>query len=866
MATVAEQLKSASITDSLKYESLLAAETAGWKKLVWATVIAGTWGASGWKPPGYAKHEPDGSVGGAWLSNKKQTGGNSFAYLVSPTFGTNQAGGGAEPRQRSVWLYTTGEGMANGYQLRCKDTVVGSSIKYMMRLSKYTAGAETLIKEVEVEIEANGGFALASASGKLGIYIRKTEAASWVLVGAEEFADTTFKEGFSGVDGNGSNPTLINFATGVLTVGTAPTATTEAALLVKKNSAELRGLVNPKGTATNCWFEYGTTTSYGFKTAVKPAGAGSSNVLAHEIIEGLKPGSTYHFRLVAESVNGRTNGADFSFVTTGTKIRQRRKPSLALDVEIETPDGTYRLPAGAKNPRNKPRNISFGTQRGEGFGIATVTLSREIFKDYPDIGLLDTWRFINQSGDIVYEGRLQSIPRLNDPEEEIAINLIGWMSYLRGKKISPLLIESRLSLWGDPSTQRRINLINSNVRCISPTVGWADTTATQPGVVADFTSIITSTGRTDRLEAWFYGGGEDIGGLLYCFKNLVGAGSESAWETKAYLVKDDGASSYDPGVEHNGFTNSNPYETLGATVSGRKYALLISSRFDNSNGVALPDIQCWDYPKILGTHGLTLRGSYPNIGVGLTDAMRYVVQTYYPKIKWAGEDNNYTVQQATWHDGSQFGYDILKQLNNLALWELNMWENRELHFEAADLTKIDWQFKTTDEGVKVNFEGDSIENFANGCSVRYTDFSSISHTLYPTDHAELRDENEDNPYNQHDEDGWTDCDIPYQCSEAEALQFGIVYLEEFNRPKRPGSYTITGGYIKDAAGHRQPGFGVRNGQTAGIMDKIDDEPRLIVATNWDDTTKALNITVDAPDKLLDAIVARQELVRTAKGL
>jgi hypothetical protein len=545
---------------------------------------------------------------------------------------------------------------------------------------------------------------------------------------------------------------------------------------------------------------------------------------------------------------------------------KRRKPPLALDLEVETSESSYRLPADAKQAKNKPRSLSFNTQRGDGFGPGGATLSREIFRDYPDINLLDTWRFISRSGEIAYEGKLHSDPRTNDPGEQIDVALVGWMNYLKGRKIAPLVIDSRLSSWGDPSIQRRANLISSKLRA-DATVngGWQGTGEAAPGIFMDFNGVSSAGGFSDYGESWFFGGGEDIGAILYHFVRLLG-GAGPEWHTQVSALTDDIATARIDGPEHNANTNVSAFEQINVGA-GYKYAKIISQRSEGGGGgLTLTDLHDYQYPKVLGTHGLTLTGTWPEVGITITDILRYLFARYYPKVKLAGAVNNFPVQQASWHDSPQFGYEILQILNNLALWETNMWEERTLYHEPADLTKIDWQFKTTDPGVTVLFQGQSIEDFANGCSVSFTDFDGIPRVLWPEDHAELRDENDANPANRHGEALYTDCDVPYPCSEAEALQFGRMYLAEFNRPKRPGTYRIDGGYLRDYAGHWQQGWKVRNGQTCGIMDHPDDEPRLLTATTWDDEGKSLQITVDAPDKMLDAVVARHELARQSRNL
>ena len=57
-----------------------------------------------------------------------------------------------------------------------------------------------------------------------------------------------------------------------------PSAITGTVSAVGGTSATLNGTVNPGGAATDWWFEYGTTTAYGSKTATTAAGSGSANV------------------------------------------------------------------------------------------------------------------------------------------------------------------------------------------------------------------------------------------------------------------------------------------------------------------------------------------------------------------------------------------------------------------------------------------------------------------------------------------------------------------------------------------------------------------------------------------------------------
>jgi len=95
----------------------------------------------------------------------------------------------------------------------------------------------------------------------------------------------------------------------------APSAGTQAATTVLQTSATLNGSVNPAGTETHYYFEYGQTTNYGSKTPVENAGSGNETQEVSATVIGLLPGTTYHYRLVASSSAGTSYGTDRTFTT-----------------------------------------------------------------------------------------------------------------------------------------------------------------------------------------------------------------------------------------------------------------------------------------------------------------------------------------------------------------------------------------------------------------------------------------------------------------------------------------------------------------------------------------------------------------------
>lgn len=546
------------------------------------------------------------------------------------------------------------------------------------------------------------------------------------------------------------------------------------------------------------------------------------------------------------------------------KGHRRRKPPLDLDVEVETTAGTFRLASDDPKASNRPSNMSFTTLRGNGFSNGSLQLNRQIFRDYPDVNLLDTWRMIGRQGEVAYEGRLHSDPRTNSPSQTLNVELVGWMSYLTSRKISPLIIDRTLDGWTGPSSGRRASLITSGYRYeAEPEVGWHGEGAPGPGIIFTFSTFGSSY--YELGEAWKRAGGEAIGALRFDFQSLAG-GADANWSTVGYLCDNDLAESFVSGTNlHKTTTAGNEVVSDGEAVY--QYALLAESYTGTFTGTT-NEVHGFFNPRIVGTHGLTAGGESPNEGYYVSDIIKYVLNTYYPKINTEHvKENQFAVQQATWAESPVYGSELIAQLNDLTLWEENIWENRSYHYEPADFTKTDWQIRTDEPGVEVTFQGESIENFANGVVVTYTDFSGIRHVLYPDQHPELRDTSLNNAATEHGEDLWTDVEVRWPATEPEALQYGRAYLAEHNRPKRPGTFTIKSGYIKDGAGHWQPGWRVRNSATLSVMDHPSESaPRLITATSWDDNSKSLSITVDAPPSTFDAVVARTVLALSARNV
>ena len=165
-----------------------------------------------------------------------------------------------------------------------------------------------------------------------------------------------------------------------------PSATTGQASGVAATSVTLNGTVNPNGSDTHYFFEYGLTTSYGQDSPPAPgadAGSGTSPVPVSTTVSGLQPDKTYHFQLVASSQGGTTDGGDETFTTpaapplvggeqsldvtqTGAQLSAQVNPNNQ-DTHYYVEDSSSPLGACPRLPAQT------GTDAGSSFGNQSVS-------------------------------------------------------------------------------------------------------------------------------------------------------------------------------------------------------------------------------------------------------------------------------------------------------------------------------------------------------------------------------------------------------------------------------------------------------------------------------------------------------------
>ena len=107
-----------------------------------------------------------------------------------------------------------------------------------------------------------------------------------------------------------------------------PTVTTGPATSVASNFSSLNGTLDDDGgEACDCGFEWGETIAYGNTTPTQSRTTGQT---FSQVISGLSPNVTYHFRAFATNSAGTGYGADRTF-TTEELLRVNRAYALSRE-------------------------------------------------------------------------------------------------------------------------------------------------------------------------------------------------------------------------------------------------------------------------------------------------------------------------------------------------------------------------------------------------------------------------------------------------------------------------------------------------------------------------------------------------------
>ncbi len=156
------------------------------------------------------------------------------------------------------------------------------------------------------------------------------------------------------------------------TAPSAPTVVTGSVSSLTQTSVTLGGSVNPNSQeVSKCYFEYGTSVSYGTSVACAALpGSGPNAVSVSGSLTGLSPGTEYHYRLVATNATGTSKGEDGVFTTV---------PSAPIVVSgsassITSTSATLNATVDPNERQVSDCHFEYGTTTSYGANVACASL------------------------------------------------------------------------------------------------------------------------------------------------------------------------------------------------------------------------------------------------------------------------------------------------------------------------------------------------------------------------------------------------------------------------------------------------------------------------------------------------------------
>ena len=322
----------------------------------------------------------------------------------------------------------------------------------------------------------------------------------------------------------------------------APIVSNVRSAEVKESSAELLGEINPRWGQTSYFFEWGTTAAYGNTTPIPAAdlSVGDASLPVSVGLEGLSPGITYHFRLVASNPYGTTASPDqtvgfYPPACPNSQLRQETRSNDLPDCrayELVTPSfaqGSTILPESGptSSVATNPPRIAYGVTWGlfpESSGEGMNSLNDAYVSTRTDTGW--TQRYVGLRGGEVppSQGILMGGPLVGGMYGGILTGF-GPAIGQRGTQASPSLDRLINYNWGYPGQIQWAGTVGSNSPYVWDTSSgellerWPRNFAQVPGgahfvgmpqASADFSHFVFSS------NVVFAAGGEASEGEIHC--------------------------------------------------------------------------------------------------------------------------------------------------------------------------------------------------------------------------------------------------------------------------------------------------------------------------------------------------------------
>jgi hypothetical protein len=529
------------------------------------------------------------------------------------------------------------------------------------------------------------------------------------------------------------------------------------------------------------------------------------------------------------------------------------RADLELHAEIDTADNSarYRWEAGAPDSDDRLIGITCGSTIMNGYANASCSLPRDINRSYNDLGLLDTFRLVGNDGTIAYEGRGARYPReATQTTQHINVEAVGWMAHARDKPIVFLGLDQDMSSWVQMTAARQAVL---QVAAYAPR--GSGTVMSDKTLSQSFDGAWVAN-EVPIIEAWFDAGpGQTIGRIYFEWTRGINVAVAASWFWSVAVYDDtSGGGEITPG----NFQDVGPGAGDWVATAVKRYAAAHFYTQLASGGTDGVQYNLdWNALQVIGGHGLPLQGAGP-FSILNSDIIKHVAAVAAPLLNTSGVQPGVPIDQFAIRDLTD-PYDIWLKANAPTRWNLAVWDDKRLVFEAfpdvRQLQTADWVLRSDHpNSLRRGYDGPTTDGQKNGAIVRFQNIQTgAADMINPSTHTVLADTDTRLAANRAGIDDWARIQLPNPTTAAQAALTGAAALGEFNRQRTPGRFTLTGFVMDDATNWHQ-GWKLRAGQTVLLEQDEDDPVRLIHEVSWNHDSREVTINADAASRTIDAIL------------
>jgi hypothetical protein len=463
----------------------------------------------------------------------------------------------------------------------------------------------------------------------------------------------------------------------------------------------------------------------------------------------------------------------------------------------------------------------------------------------------------------IWHGRIGKAPRSDGEQMVIEGEAVGYAASLEDRKALRLgFIDPDQSKWGDPSAQRRLQLLESAIYLTAATSqGFSslDTDATAPAVINDFANVEAAGGKREAGEAHYSSNGVDIGDVLYDYRVLNT--SDSAFDSTMGLGKTDTFGASIIGTDHNGTTALQQH--VAATGPGYRFARLRDVFTLGGFEGQMTNVFAWQNIKVLSLlahERLTLQGEWPNVGYSVAQMLRLAVPEFSElrATEESVEDDGLVISDAWFSDPGT----LARVVDELVKYGLYDWFVKDAKlFELREPGTYGRRWQASQGPSNFQEAGTDTERAWDRIVGAYRDSDGTTRYVgWPGSGADVESEqliitDPDHPAVRAETVREDLLDLQVQSTPERAIEVCERWLSEANELSRSGKARLTG-YVQDESGVFYPAAVVAEGDLLRFRDARDKSYRKVVNYDYAGDDLAVDVDLDAPSEDVKALLER----------